>query len=570
MIPNAPIYKGVKNYNDGDNKDLRKQIMDVTPEAVAQMRGSAKYFKGKTDKETCQNIWNFLKKNIRYEADGEYQIVRLPSALLATRVGDCKSYSVFTSAVLTNLGIPNHYMMTSYSKDPTPSHIYVMTDSGIICDAVWNQFNAEKTPTYRYKAKPNNMNNKGLGGGCTAMGATLSVPKFKVGMNGSSVPYFKAGINGNCGCGCSGCKCGMGYPGGQGMGLSKKELNAPIRGLIRLIFQYNIGGLATYFNDAGIGDDRLGKWFTNLGGDGRDLWDDIKKGASRPAIAKWFSNAIKNRMVRKLNKARGLSGIGADDDNVDPKTETTETPLNKDDQNAQWGDLAVQLATADSSVGRKLVFTSMGALVVQIIPVCAADPTGTVKTVCGIGGGIAGNALESLYSELVRVFFGKKSKDMATCTSYTGVQAVNDAKGYISLATNKVSTANVVAIQTQVASKGGFTAESAKRWLEVFKASGSPAVWNATMVDRLLDGVYWSAGKCSLESQKYLMDYIYTTVYGSNIKLKWAAAEKERGNPLPNGGGGGGGGTFAGGGLLMGAIALAGLIMVSGMKKGKK
>ena len=341
--------------------------------------------------------------------------------------------------------------------------------------------------------------------------------------------------------------------------------------MIRLIFQYNIGGLATYFNDAGIGDDRLGKWFTELGGDGRDLWDDIKKGASRPAVAKWFSNAIKNRMVRKLNKARGLSGIGADDDNVDPQKETTETPLNPNDQNAQWADLAVQLVTADSGAGRKVVFTSLGALAVQIVPPCAADPTGFVKTACGVGGGVTGYALEALYSELVRVFFGKKSNDMATCTSYTGVQAVDDAKGYISLATNKVSTANVLAIQTQLASKSGFIAESAKRWLEVFKASGSPAVWNATMVDRLLDGVYWSAGKCSYASQKYLMDYIFTTTYGSNIKLKWAAAEKERGNPLPPNFGGGGGGKLAGGGLLMGAVALAGLILVSSMgKKGKK
>ena len=569
MIPNAPTYKGIKNYNDGDNKDLRKQIMDVTPEAVAQMRGSAKYFQGKDTKETCYKIWKFLKNSIRYEADGEYQIVRLPSALLATKVGDCKSFSVFTSAVLTNLGIPNHYVMTSYGKDATPSHIYVVTDSGIICDAVWNQFNAEKTPTYRYKAKPNNMNNKGLGGGCTAMGATLSVPRFKVGMNGSSVPPFKVGMNGNCGCGCGCAKCGMGYPGGQGMGLSKKEANAPIRGLIRLIFQYNIGGLATYFNDAGIGDDRLGKWFTNLGGNGRDLWDDIKKGSSRPAVAKWFSNAIKNRMVRKLNKARGLSGIGADDDNVDPQTESKEVALNSDDQNAQWADLAVQLVTSDSTAGRKLLFTSLGGLAVQVVPPCAADPTGWIKTACGVGGGVAGYAIEALYSELVRVFFGKKETNMTTCTSYTGVQAVADAKNYISLATNKVSTANVVAIQTQLASKSGLVGQSAKRWLEVYKASGSPSVWDATMVDRLLDGVYWSAGKCSYESQKYLMNYIYTTVYGSNIKKKWEAAEKERGNPLPPPSSGGGL-KLASGGIIMAGVALGALFLISGAKKGGK
>ena len=388
-------------------------------------------------------------------------------------------------------------------------------------------------------------------------------------MNGSSVPYFKAGINGTCNFGCSGCKCGMGYPGGQGMGLSKKELNAPIRGLIRLIFQYNIGGLATYFNDAGIGDDRLGKWFTNLGGDGRDLWDDIKKGASRPAIAKWFSNAIKNRMVRKLNKARGLSGIGADDDNVDPKTETTETPLNKDDQNAQWGDLAVQLATADSSVGRKLVFTSMGALVVQIIPVCAADPTGAVKTYCGIGGGIVGNALESLYSELVRVFFSKKPNNMATCTSYTGIQAVNDANVYIGYGDSKKPSAFAVAVKSQYAqNKNTPLYESSLRWLEMWKKDGSPTTWSVAMVDWQLGAIYWDAGKCSYESQKYFMDYLYTTKYGAAVKKQWEAAEKERGNPLPKGSGGGSGdGKLAGGGLIMGAVALAGLILVSSMGK---
>ena len=64
------------------------------------------------------------------------------------------------------------------------------------------------------------------------------------------------------------------------------------------------------------------------------------------------------------------------------------------------------------------------------------------------------------------------------------------------------------------------------------------------------------------------MDYLYTTKYGAAVKKQWEAAEKERGNPLPKGSGGGSGdGKLAGGGLIMGAVALAGLILVSSMGK---
>jgi hypothetical protein len=104
--------------------------------------------------------------------------------------------------------------------------------------------------------------------------------------------------------------------------------------------------------------------------------------------------------------------------------------------------------------------------------------------------------------------------------------------------------------------------------LQVFKDSGSPSVWDATMVDRLLDGVYWSAGKCSYESQKSLMQYLYTQVYGSNVKKKWEAAERERGNPLPpieNQGS-----SFASGGIIMAGIAVGALFLLSGAKKGGK
>jgi hypothetical protein len=142
-------------YSDGDNKALRDAIFKATPKAVEQMRTMAHKFKGATDMDTCRNIWNFLKNNIQYVADGDHQKVKLPSALLREKVGDCKSYSLFTAAILENLNINWHYVLSSYTSDPTPQHIYVVCDNGVIIDAVWTGFNQEKKPNYRYKHKVN-------------------------------------------------------------------------------------------------------------------------------------------------------------------------------------------------------------------------------------------------------------------------------------------------------------------------------------------------------------------------------------------------------------------------------
>jgi hypothetical protein len=100
--------------------------------------------------------------------------------LMRTAQGDCKSYSVFTSAILSNLGIPHKLVYASYDpKDPTPTHIYVMTNSGCIIDAVYGKFNAEKKATYKKykdmnisyisgmnKRRIGNMGKYGTGGAC--------------------------------------------------------------------------------------------------------------------------------------------------------------------------------------------------------------------------------------------------------------------------------------------------------------------------------------------------------------------------------------------------------------------
>ncbi len=138
------------------NSELQRAIEAAIPEATKQMQRQAARYKGKSELESCQNIFNFLKNNIHYKADGTNQQVRLPSGLLRTGQGDCKSYTVFTSAILNNLKIPHSLCYVSFNpKDPTPTHIYVITDKGCIIDAVYGNFNKEKKPTSKTLKKMN-------------------------------------------------------------------------------------------------------------------------------------------------------------------------------------------------------------------------------------------------------------------------------------------------------------------------------------------------------------------------------------------------------------------------------
>jgi hypothetical protein len=166
---------------NASNMDLQRAIEAAIPTAVAQMKDKSNQFKGKTEAETCKKIFDYLKNQINYKADGAEQMVKLPSGLIRTRQGDCKSYSVFTSAVLTNLGIPHKLVYASYDpNDSTPTHIYVVTNKGCIIDAVYGKFNAEKKASNKKykdmnisyisgmhsKRRIGNMGKYGTGGAC--------------------------------------------------------------------------------------------------------------------------------------------------------------------------------------------------------------------------------------------------------------------------------------------------------------------------------------------------------------------------------------------------------------------
>jgi hypothetical protein len=112
-----------------------------------QVSRLAPILKKPTIAETCANIHSFLYNFIQYEIDGTLQNLRSPanSWYTARESGiDCKSYSIFASTILLNLGIKHYIRQIKQPKfNPTNfSHVYIVVpidqvsgslDSGNYC-----------------------------------------------------------------------------------------------------------------------------------------------------------------------------------------------------------------------------------------------------------------------------------------------------------------------------------------------------------------------------------------------------------------------------------------------------
>ncbi|MCL9806962.1 hypothetical protein NAT51_15605 [Flavobacterium amniphilum] len=95
-----------------------------------QVTKLSQILKGKTIQETCDKIHYFLYYDIQYQADGVTQNLRSPAnSWFNRRDGiDCKSYSIFASSVLMNLGI-KHYIRQIKQPKFNPkqyTHVYVV------------------------------------------------------------------------------------------------------------------------------------------------------------------------------------------------------------------------------------------------------------------------------------------------------------------------------------------------------------------------------------------------------------------------------------------------------------
>ena len=114
----------------------------------------ANKFKGSTPKQTCRNIFDFIKSNIAYKIEpANLQTTKSLQRLISDGYGDCKHYSGLFAAILSACNIKYHYRFASYKADKTPTHVYVVAydnqNNPIVCDAVLSSFGDEKPFTYK-------------------------------------------------------------------------------------------------------------------------------------------------------------------------------------------------------------------------------------------------------------------------------------------------------------------------------------------------------------------------------------------------------------------------------------
>jgi len=113
---------------NGSTNDIIEALINITPQGIEQVKPSIKklvpitgnaYLDGK-----C--IANFIRKNIKYKADGyENQNIQLPGRLLNdTKVGDCKSFSLLFCSMMQAAGHKAGYRFASYRKNKIPTHVY--------------------------------------------------------------------------------------------------------------------------------------------------------------------------------------------------------------------------------------------------------------------------------------------------------------------------------------------------------------------------------------------------------------------------------------------------------------
>lgn len=264
------------------NMQLQRAIEAALPAATEQMKDKAKQFKGSTEKQTCRNIFNFLMQNIRYKVDGDNQKIKLPSAFLREKEGDCKSYSLFTASILANLKIPFSFTYASYNPmDKTPEHIYVTTKSGCIIDAVWGKFDSEKKATYKFH-KPMNIS--------YISGVKKNKPTSE---NNSDVVYYIEYLNKN-----KGFKKDKveftDYE--KAINYGKKNIDNFKMDMIRIQFK-KIGNIESYHLPKSLGKSHspsIGALSSNMGGIGRTGWDWAKAVGidSSYSQVKWYAKNL--------------------------------------------------------------------------------------------------------------------------------------------------------------------------------------------------------------------------------------------------------------------------------------
>lgn len=161
LLGKLPAFKGqeilVKKHQD--TTDIIKEMMKAHKLHASDYDKISNFFWKGNLKATCQFIFDFLKRNVKYSIEPDSrQSVKSPAGILATGYynkgyNDCKHYSQFFSGVLDSLkrkgkNIDWFYRFANYRIYTTaPQHVFVVATDGkneYWCDPVLKTFNDQK------------------------------------------------------------------------------------------------------------------------------------------------------------------------------------------------------------------------------------------------------------------------------------------------------------------------------------------------------------------------------------------------------------------------------------------
>jgi len=115
---------------DGDTYKSIELMKQWTLQHYKQVKKLAPKLKGRTLFETVKNVKYWVYSAIQYKKDGALQILRSPARAWKDRhIGsDCKTYSIFVSSILLNLGIKHYFRkIKQLMLNPNEfSHVYVV------------------------------------------------------------------------------------------------------------------------------------------------------------------------------------------------------------------------------------------------------------------------------------------------------------------------------------------------------------------------------------------------------------------------------------------------------------
>ena len=256
----------------GKKRILIKKDQGV-PDIMSAMLSAHKIYAPEYDKisqdfyagdgiQTAKNLFNFLKKNVKYKIESENnQRIMSPSAIVSLAKNDCKNYALFIMGVLDSLKrkglIKNdiYYRFASYKLlDEVPHHVFAVirdTDgTEYYIDPVLSTFNERKTFFHKIDKRPNNMPLYSISGVGKSVGAAKKTAQPK-----------------------------------QKKKIVVKIALAPARGSFLLLVGLNFMGLATKLKKAfSERADATQNWWANLGGNPNELLRKTEQGAKKKRL----------------------------------------------------------------------------------------------------------------------------------------------------------------------------------------------------------------------------------------------------------------------------------------------